>query len=144
MFEADSITAGYSEGDVLHNVSLSVPPASVVALLGPNGAGKSTLMRVASGLLRPRAGHIRYDDTDLTGLSPNQLAAQGVCHIPEGRSIFRQLTVRENLTLFAAAGQEREARARAGEAFPRLSERLGQIAGTLSRGGQQLPDRTGA
>ena len=137
MFTLDGIVAGYAETTVLRGVSLSVPDASVVALLGANGVGKTTLLRVASGLLRPTAGHMTLDGADVTGHRPHQLAAAGVCHVPEGRGVFPSLTVRENLTLQAGSGG-RDGVDRAVDAFPRLGERMGQTAGTLSGGEQQM------
>ena len=134
MFRLDNIVAGYAETTVLRGVSLVVPDSSVVALLGPNGAGKTTLLRVASGLLRPTAGTMRLDHTDVTHHRPHQLASLGVCHVPEGRGVFPSLTVRENLTLQAGQGDM----AKAIDAFPRLGERLNQTAGTLSGGEQQM------
>jgi branched-chain amino acid transport system ATP-binding protein len=138
MYAVRGITAGYGDGSVLQGVDLVVPPASVVALLGPNGAGKTTLLRVASGLLEPSAGEIIFEGRDVTGWSPERLAKLGICHIPEGRGIFRSLTVRENLRLQVDRGSEDEAIARAVDALPRLGERLEQRAGTLSGGEQQM------
>jgi branched-chain amino acid transport system ATP-binding protein len=138
MFELKGITAGYDSVHVLRNVNLTVPEASVVALLGPNGAGKTTLLRVASGLLKPYSGSILMDGKDLTAVSPHQLARVGVCHVPEGRGIFRALTVAENLRLQAPSGGGRRAAERAAQIFPRLGERLNQKAGTLSGGEQQM------
>ena len=136
MFKLDNIVAGYAETTVLRGVSLTVPDSSVVALLGANGAGKTTLLRVASGLLRPTAGHMTLDGVDVTGARPHQLATRGVCHVPEGRGIFPSLTVRENLSL--QAGQGKGGLDRAVDAFPRLGERLTQTAGTMSGGEQQM------
>jgi branched-chain amino acid transport system ATP-binding protein len=110
----------------------------VVALLGPNGAGKTTLLRVASGLLPTTAGDIRFDGTSLVGRPPDVFARAGICHIPEGRGIFRSLSVKENLLLQAPAANDEAALARAVEAFPRLGERLSQQAGTMSGGEQQM------
>jgi len=138
MLELRDIVAGYAETVVLRDVSLTVPSGSVVALLGPNGAGKTTLLRVASGLLRPRSGGVLLDGVDWTGRRAPRLAAAGVCHVPEGRGIFPALTVRENLLLYAPPGAVGEAIERAGEAFPVLVDRLGQVAGTLSGGQQQM------
>lgn len=139
MFELRSIEAGYGETTVLRDVSVWVPPGSVVALIGPNGAGKTTLLRLASGLLAPKQGRILLDGEDLTGLTSHEFAARGICHIPEGRGIFRALTVRENLTLQAIdRGHEPEALERAIDAFPVLGERLSQVAGTMSGGQQQM------
>jgi branched-chain amino acid transport system ATP-binding protein len=137
MFELRHISAGYGESIILRGVSVAVPPSSVVALLGPNGAGKTTLLRVASGLLQPRAGRLVLDGIDVTGRSPHELAAAGVCHVPEGRGIFPSLTVRENLRL-QAKREEGDATARAVDAFPILGERMSQLAGTLSGGEQQM------
>jgi branched-chain amino acid transport system ATP-binding protein len=137
MFKLDNIVAGYAETTVLRGVSLTVPDSSVVALLGANGAGKTTLLRVASGLLRPTAGTLTLDGVDVTGSRPHQLAARGVCHVPEGRGIFPSLTVRENLSLQAGSGGK-DSLARAVHGFPRLGERLAQTAGTLSGGEQQM------
>ncbi|HEX3899688.1 MAG TPA: ABC transporter ATP-binding protein [Mycobacteriales bacterium] len=139
-FELESITAGYGDTVVLRDVNLVVPSGTIVALLGPNGAGKTTLLRVASGLLRPRAGRIVVDGRDVTGAPPEQLARAGVCHVTEGRSVFPGMTVRENLRMFSAKGSGAEAEGldRAVSAFPRLGERLGQLAGTMSGGEQQM------
>jgi branched-chain amino acid transport system ATP-binding protein len=137
MFALEGIVAGYAETTVLRGVSLTVPDSSVVALLGANGAGKTTLLRVASGLLRPTAGRMTLDGQDATGSRPHQLAARGVCHVPEGRGVFPSLTVRENLSLQAGSGG-RGGLDKAVDAFPRLGERLSQTAGTLSGGEQQM------
>jgi branched-chain amino acid transport system ATP-binding protein len=137
VFTLEGIVAGYAETTVLRGVSLSVPEGSVVALLGANGAGKTTLLRVASGLLRPTAGRMTFDGVDVTGHRPHQLAAAGVCHVPEGRGVFPTLTVKENLTLQAGPGGQ-DGLDRAVDAFPRLGERISQTAGTLSGGEQQM------
>jgi branched-chain amino acid transport system ATP-binding protein len=134
----EGVSAGYAGVAVLRDVSLVVPSSSVVALLGPNGAGKTTLLRVASGLLRPAAGRVTLDGADVTGLAPHQLAARGLCHVPEGRGVFPPLTVRENLVLFSAPGAEKAAIERALDVFPKLAERLEQSAGTMSGGEQQM------
>jgi branched-chain amino acid transport system ATP-binding protein len=137
MLELESVVGGYGETTVLRDVSLTVPEASVVALLGANGAGKTTVMRVASGELRPRAGRVVMDGTDISSAAPFQRWKLGVCHIPEGRAVFPGLTVRENLVTFAKGGAE-DALNKATEAFPVLGARLGQRAGTLSGGEQQM------
>src|SRR2546423_2390124 len=92
MLELRNITAGYGSHTVLRDVSLVIPDNAVVALLGPNGAGKTTLLRVASGLLKPSAGRILVDGVDATGWPPPKLSQAGVCHLPEGRGIFRGLS----------------------------------------------------
>ena len=101
MFELRRITAGYGATTVLRDVSLAVPDGSVVALLGANGAGKTTLLRVASGLLQPASGRLAIDGEPIDDTTPHGLVRQGICLIPEGRGIFRSLTVRENLRLQA-------------------------------------------
>jgi len=138
MLTLQDITAGYGATTVLRGVDLVVPDASVVALLGANGAGKTTLLRVASGLLRPSGGRIVLDEVDVTRQTPHELVARGLCHVPEGRGIFPSLTVRHNLVLQSANGEEKAAIERAVAAFPRLGERLAQAAGTLSGGEQQM------
>ena len=138
MFHLERIVAGYGEAPVLRNVSLTVPTGKAVALLGPNGAGKTTLLRVASGLLPPSIGDIRFEGASLLGQHADAFARAGICHIPEGRGIFRSMTVEENLLLQATRGQEGIALERAVDVFPRLGERLQQRAGTLSGGEQQM------
>jgi branched-chain amino acid transport system ATP-binding protein len=138
MLTIDGVTAGYGAMTALWDVSIKVPRSSVVALLGPNGAGKTTLLRVASGLLRPRAGAVLLDGEDVTACSTHHLAKLGLCHIPESRGVFAPLTVRENLLLFSPRGAERQGLERAIEAFPILTEHLNQVAGTMSGGEQQM------
>ena len=140
MFQFDRITAGYGATPVLRNVSLTVPEGRVVALLGPNGAGKTTLLRVASGLLEPMSGGIRLGGTSLVGKPADAFARAGICHIPEGRGIFANLTVAENLRMmtYRTGVDSRAVEARAYGRFPRLGERRSQLAGTLSGGEQQM------
>jgi branched-chain amino acid transport system ATP-binding protein len=138
MLQLQGITAGYGDVPVLRNISLNVPDGTAVALIGPNGAGKTTLLRVASGLLVPDQGRVLLDGEDLTGLSSHALAARGICHVPEGRGVFPNLTVRENIRLFAAPGSEAESETRAFEAFPKLGRRSSQVVGTMSGGEQQM------
>lgn len=132
------VEAGYEHTTVLRGVSLTVPARSVTALVGPNGAGKSTLLKTVSGLLKPTRGTIEVDGHDVTTLAPNKRTSLGVCHIPEGRAIYRRLTVRENIVMQAERGQEQRAMELAADAFPRLGERMSQTAGTLSGGEQQM------
>jgi len=137
MFSLVDIVAGYGDTTVLWDVTVQVPDGSVVALVGANGAGKTTLLRVASGLLRPRSGGVLLDGEDVSRHRPHDLEKLGICHVPEGRGVFRRLTVRENLDLFAV-GSATDGQARAIDAFPVLGRRLSQIAGTLSGGEQQM------
>jgi branched-chain amino acid transport system ATP-binding protein len=138
MLELREVSAGYGSTVVLRGVSLVVPDRSVVALLGANGAGKTTLLRVAAGLLAPLSGEVGVDGGRIARPSPHALKAAGVCHVPEGRGIWRSLTVRDHLMLFAPRGGEVEAIDRATEAFPKLGQRIDQTAGTLSGGEQQM------
>jgi branched-chain amino acid transport system ATP-binding protein len=136
--ELQGITAAYSNVVALRDVSLTVPSGRAVALLGPNGAGKTTLLSVASGLLRPRSGQVRLDQQDCTTEHPAHRVRRGLCHVTEGRSVFPALSVADNLRMFARPGHEAEAVQRAVEAFPKLGQRLRQVAGTMSGGEQQM------
>jgi branched-chain amino acid transport system ATP-binding protein len=138
MLELRNVVGGYGDTTVLRDVSLQVPDSAVVALLGPNGAGKTTTLRMASGLLRPRAGAVFLDGDNISKMSPHRRVAAGICHIPEGRGIFPSLTVRDNVVIYSPRGQEKQAWDRAVETFPVLGSRRRQIAGTLSGGEQQM------
>lgn len=133
------IRAGYGSIEVLHGVDLTVNTGEVVALLGPNGAGKSTTIKVLSGLLKPTAGHIVVAGREVTGASAHALARAGLCTIPEGRGVFPNLTVRENLLMATYMGRRlSDIEERTYGRFPRLAERRHQLAGTLSGGEQQM------
>ena len=138
MLELEHITAGYGDTVVLRDVCLSCPDSKVVALLGPNGAGKTTLLRVASGLIKPMSGQIISNGEDVTGSGPSTCARKGLCHLPEGRGIFPCLTVRDNLILQSQKGKEHATIDLAAESFPASATRLGQTAGSLSGGEQQM------
>ena len=138
LLELRDVTAGYGDTTVLRKVNLEVDAGTAVALLGSNGAGKTTLLRVASGVVRPSGGSVRLGDQSIAGLRPSDLVTRGLCHIPDPRGIFRSLNVRDNLTLQALDGNVGAAIDRAVQAFPRLGERLNQVAGTLSGGEQQM------
>jgi len=126
----------------LRGVSLEVPEGQVVALIGANGAGKTTTLRAISKMLRPAAGAIRFLGQDVTGLASHQLVARGMAHAPEGRGIFLNLTVRENLELGAYLRRDRAGIAADADRnyalFPILAERRDQVSGTLSGGEQQM------
>src|SRR5438270_1418869 len=141
LLEVDDVTSGYGKVEVLHDVSVAVPEGTVVALLGPNGAGKTTTLRAISGTIPVWRGHIRLGGRRVSGRTPYEIARSGVLLVPEGRGIFPGLTVRDNLTIAAAAGpgEGRDDRmSNAFEFFPRLQERIDQRAGTLSGGEQQM------
>ena len=128
MLRLEEIHAGYDATTVLVGVSVEVAPSSVVALLGPNGAGKTTLLRVASGQIAPQRGRIELDGADASRWPPHRRAAAGVCLVPEGRGVFPNLTVRENLVVFSPRGREKESVELAAAAFPELGRRIGQEA----------------
>ncbi len=134
------VRASYGRIEVLHGVDLTVPAGSVFALLGPNGAGKSTLLNVVCGQLRPTHGEVRIGDRPVGKLPTEKLARAGLCSIPEGRGIFPNLTVRENLRIWTYRGglDLASVEERTYQAFPRLSERRKQLAGTMSGGEQQM------
>jgi branched-chain amino acid transport system ATP-binding protein len=141
MLELTDIRAGYGSEEVLHGLSLTVPPRGIVAIVGVNGAGKSTTLKVISGLLPARAGQVLVDGRRLRGGSAEEAVRAGVVHVPEGRQVFPNLTVRENLLLGAYAAREAGARGRIDAAlgvFPELTPRLGAYAGSLSGGQQQM------
>jgi branched-chain amino acid transport system ATP-binding protein len=138
VLELRRVFAGYDDTTVLRAIDLTVPDRSVVALLGPNGAGKTTLLRVASGILRPRAGEMLLDGASTDHYSPHDLVAAGVCHVPEGRGIWKSMTVRDHLELYSPAGRVKESVERAVAAFPKLGQRMSQLAGTMSGGEQQM------
>ena len=138
--ELEDVVAGYGRIEVLHGVSLKVPTGSVYALLGPNGAGKTTTLQVCSGKVKVRSGCLHVADTHVNGAPPDALAKAGVCRIPEGRGVFPNLSVEENLRLFSYASRLSidDIKDRAFTRFPRLGERRLQLAGTMSGGEQQM------
>jgi branched-chain amino acid transport system ATP-binding protein len=139
VLELVSVRAGYGRIDVLHGVDLRLEAGQVYALLGPNGAGKSTTLAVASGQITPGSGSLHVCGRDVTGVTPDALARAGVCLIPEGRGIFPNLTVTENLRMATFTGTHfTDVQDRVFSQFPRLRERRKQTAGTLSGGEQQM------
>jgi branched-chain amino acid transport system ATP-binding protein len=139
ILELIGIRAGYGTIDVLHGLSFRVESGQIVALLGANGAGKTTTLAVASGQIRPSSGSVMLAGREVTGAAPDALARAGVCLVPEGRGIFPNLTVTENLRMATYSGTPyKDVLERAFEQFPRLKERRHQHAGTLSGGEQQM------
>jgi branched-chain amino acid transport system ATP-binding protein len=142
LLKVHEIEAYYGRACALRSISLEVAEGSVVALLGPNGAGKTTTMRVISGLLRPTRGSVEFDGRRIERSRADQLVRAGIALVPEGRQIFCELTVRENLRLGAYTRRDAKLVAedmqRVFDTFPRLRERLNQQAGTLSGGEQQM------
>jgi branched-chain amino acid transport system ATP-binding protein len=142
LLELSGVDVHYGAIHALRGVSFEVTEGEIVTLIGANGAGKTTTLRAVSGMLKPSAGGIRYAGAPIAGIKSYRLVAQGLCHAPEGRGIFPNLTVRENLLLGAFLRrdlQEIEKDVKKGFAlFPRLEEREDQLAGTLSGGEQQM------
>ena len=142
MLEIRDLDAGYGDVRVLSGVSLSIGPGEIVALLGPNGSGKSTLLTAIAGLLRPRAGSIRWQGEDLTALRPHLVVERGLALVPEGRRLFGSMTVEENLELGAFAARARHELAagleRVYALFPDLRGRRRQLVRSLSGGQQQM------
>jgi len=142
LLEILDLKISYGAIRALDGVSLSVPPGAIVALLGANGSGKTTIIRAITGLAAPQAGRILFDGRGLTGLPPHEVVRRGVAVVPEGRRIFSNLSVHENLLLGGYVRRDQESLARdldeIYDTFPRLAERRGQMAGTLSGGEQQM------
>jgi len=140
LLELSDVRVRYGAIEALCGVSLSVAEGEIVALLGANGAGKTTTLRTVSGLLRPHSGSITYDGKPLERVPVHEIAARGVGHVPEGRRVFPQMSVEENLEMGAyhRRGGLAEDRDRVFGLFPVLAERRGQLAGTLSGGQQQM------
>lgn len=139
LIEVASLRAGYDGVEVLRGIDLAVPAGQVLAVLGPNGAGKTTLLSVLAGLSIPTAGELRFGGRVVNGIDPATLAASGVCLIPEGRGVFANLSVSENLWLCVGRNKSRsDVEDRAYGIFPRLGERRRQLAGSLSGGEQQM------
>ncbi len=142
LLQVNELRVFYGAIEALRGVSLRVEEGEVVTLIGANGAGKSTTLRTISGLLQPKAGTIQFDGSEIQDLPPHKVVKAGLVQVPEGREIFANLTVDENLQLGAFLRKDRAAiradRERALELFPRVRERLTQQAGTLSGGEQQM------
>jgi branched-chain amino acid transport system ATP-binding protein len=142
VLEVKQLKVNYGAITALHDVSLRVEKGAIVTLIGGNGAGKTTTLRAISGMLKPKSGQILYEGRDITGVPAHKLVGQGIAHSPEGRMVFANLTVRENLQMGAYLQRDKAVIAREEEfvfaTFPRLKERELQLAGTLSGGEQQM------
>jgi branched-chain amino acid transport system ATP-binding protein len=142
LLDVHGLVAGYSGRDVLHGIDLAIAPGEFICVIGANTAGKTTLLRTISRLVPRAAGIMRFAGCDLTSLRADQLPALGIAHVPEGRQIFPDMSVAENLALGAFAARRSrdigERMERVLTLFPRLRERHGQSAGTLSGGEQQM------
>jgi branched-chain amino acid transport system ATP-binding protein len=142
MLEVENLQVAYGELLALHGISLEVHPGEMVALVGPNGAGKTTLLKAISGLLAPRAGAIRWHNETISTASAQRIVERGIALVPEGRRLFSEMTVRENLELGAFTRRaQKQKNAQLGKIFtlfPRLFERQRQRSGSLSGGEQQM------
>lgn len=142
LLELSGLHTYYGHIHALKGIDLKVEIGEIVTLVGANGAGKSTTLRTVSGMIRPRRGHVYLEGKDITGMKPHEIAELGIGHVPEGRRIFPQLTVRENLEMGGWNVKDRAVAARrmeyAFDLFPRLRERVSQKGGTLSGGEQQM------
>ena len=140
--DIEDLVVRYGRTDAVRGVTIAVPQGQIVTLIGANGAGKTTIMRAISGLVRPRAGRISFDGADITARPAHRIAAAGLRQVPEGRQVFGDLSVAENLEIGAYLAPDRAEIARRQAAvlarFPRLRERLAQRAGSLSGGEQQM------
>ncbi|HUG38052.1 MAG TPA: ABC transporter ATP-binding protein [Candidatus Limnocylindrales bacterium] len=142
LLRAEALVAGYGKLAILHGVSLIVARGELVSVIGPNGAGKSTALKVILGFLKPTEGRVIFDGQDITGLRPDLAVRRGLAYVPQGRALFPQMTVLENLEMGAyierSTGRVREALDRVYAMFPTLAERRRQKAGTMSGGEQQM------
>jgi len=142
LLTAHEITAGYGRIDILHDISLHVSAGEIVSVIGPNGAGKSTAFKAIVGFVHPRAGHVIFNGEEITGLRPDLVLRRGLAYVPQGRLVFPQMTVLENLEMGAYTVAHAADVARAFERvfalFPVLAERRRQRAGTMSGGEQQM------
>ena len=142
LLKIENLEASYGPVTALRGISIEVPEKGVVTLLGANGAGKSTTLKCISGVVRPTRGTITLAGESIVGRSPNAVTRRGIAQVPEGRRIFKDLTVTENLTMGAYTRKDTDAveadRERVLELFPRLKERAGQLGGSLSGGEQQM------
>jgi branched-chain amino acid transport system ATP-binding protein len=142
MLKIENLSVSYGAIKALHGISFEVPEKSIVTLIGSNGAGKSTTLRTVSGLIKPQSGDITYAGERITGMKACNIVERGLCHVPEGRMVFANLTVQENLMMGAYLQHDRAVVKRERDyvlsVFPRLGEREKQLAGTLSGGEQQM------
>lgn len=142
MLRVEDINVYYGAIHAIKGISLEVSDGEIVALIGSNGAGKSTTLRTISGLMKPKSGRIIYEDRDISGMAAHKIVGLGLCQVPEGRHVFANMTVLENLELGAYLRSDKDGIAKdmekVFERFPRLLERKTQLAGTLSGGEQQM------
>lgn len=140
LLTAERVVSGYGDMEVLHGVDLTVSAGEIVTIIGPNGAGKSTLMKTIFGLLKPKAGRITFEDTDITGMSPDRVVRCGLAYVPQVENVFPSMTIRENLEMgaFILRGDLRERLHRIYELFPVLGARRKARVGKMSGGERQM------
>jgi ABC-type branched-subunit amino acid transport system ATPase component len=140
MLEAKDITVGYTEVDILHDVTVSIEPGQIVSIIGPNGAGKSTLLKTIFGLLKPRNGNVTLRDEDITGLKPDRIVRKGISYVPQVDNVFPSMTIQENLEMGAFIRQDDYSQRlkEVYELFSVLEERKRQKVGQLSGGQRQM------
>ena len=142
LLSVERISSYYGDARALVDISLEIEEQEIVAVIGPNGAGKTTMLRTISGLIRPRSGAIRFQGSAIERMPAHHLIRLGIAHVPEGRRLFPQMTIRENLLMGAYGAPSWRERGTLIEEvcdlFPRLKERIGQLAGTLSGGERQM------
>ena len=142
MLKINELRTGYNGGEIVHGISLEVPDEKIVAIVGGNGAGKSTLIKAITGLIPTTSGTVEFDGEKLTGLAPDKIMQKGVCLVPEGRQLFPNMTVEENLDIGSCTKEAKKHRKEnlggMFEIFPRLLERRKQLTSTLSGGEQQM------
>lgn len=142
MLEVKDLYVNYGAVEAIKGISFTVQPGEIVTLIGANGAGKTTTLHTISGLVKAKSGSITYNGTDLQKIDPSKIISLGIAHVPEGRHVFPEMTVEENLQMGAFISKNKEETAAAMqdvyEKFPRLRERRRQLAGTLSGGEQQM------
>lgn len=142
MLKISDLRTGYNGGEIVHGISLEVPDNQIVAIVGGNGADKSTLIKAITGLIPLTSGTVEYNGEKLNGLSPDKIMQKGVCLVPEGRQLFPNMTVEDNLDIGSCTRESRKRRKENKEEmfqiFPRLLERRRQLTGTLSGGEQQM------
>jgi len=142
LLELKNTAVHYGKVEATRNISIEVPEGNIVTLIGANGAGKSTTLRMISGLVRPSSGEVLFEGSSIAELPPEEITGIGIAHVPEGRRVFPQMTIRENLEMGAYLRKDSKEVARNLELvfshFPRLKERINQAAGTMSGGEQQM------
>lgn len=140
MLNIKNLNAGYGEMQVLRDISINIPDGQIVSVVGSNGAGKSTMLKTISGIIKPAAGEIEYSGNVINNMAPHDIVSKGIVHVPEGRKIFPEMTVEENLVMggFLHKADREKNMEYVFKVFPKLAERRKQLGGTMSGGEQQM------